>query len=73
MSRMLSESSVRSLFNYYIDAKAGRLARIRDSITTPPCNPIVVVQATDAVTVTDYPDGVAGVLTSHHTSRLKSI
>jgi len=64
VSQMLSESSVRSLFNYYIDVKAGRLARIQGSIPTPPCNPIVVVKATDAATATDYPDGVAGVLTS---------
>jgi hypothetical protein len=64
VTRMISEKSVRSLFDHYAGRKVEVLREIERTVPKPPCSPRVVVRTTDAVTTSDYPDRVVGVLTS---------
>jgi hypothetical protein len=64
ITRMLSERSAKSLFNYYVRKKVEVLREIEKTVPNPQCNPLIVVRAVDAVTTSDYPDKVVGVLTS---------
>jgi hypothetical protein len=64
VTRIISERSARSLFDYYARRKAEVLREIEKTVPKPQCSPLVVVRVTDAVTTSDYPDKVVGVLTS---------
>ena len=64
LTSLLSVNDVRELFWRYARLKAVRIARVQESLVKPNCKPNVEVKVVDVVTASEYPDGVAGALTS---------
>lgn len=64
VTKLLSENSVEKLFWHYVNRKVKVLSRVQEKSPKLSCKPEIEVKAADAVTINDYPEKIAGVLTS---------
>jgi hypothetical protein len=65
LSTIRSSDDVKRLFMFYVERKLNDFARIQKYVTKPSCKPkIMEVSVVDAVTASNYPENIIGILTS---------